>query len=184
MDIGHVEASMCFPTLPRFCGQTFAEGKDTDVGLACVQAYNDWMVEEWCGDSGGRLIPLAIIPLWDVEAAAAEVRRNAGRGVRAVCFSELPFHLRLPTIHSGYWDPFLRRLRRDGNRGGHAHRLVVKDAGRVTRRTVGQRHLGLRQRHVVDDRLLDVRAPNSLRRPQASLRRKPDRLDPLRPPEG
>jgi predicted TIM-barrel fold metal-dependent hydrolase len=26
--------------------------------------------------------------------------------VRAVCFSELPFHLGLPTIHSGGWDPF------------------------------------------------------------------------------
>ena len=48
----------------------------------CVKAYNDWMVEEWCGDSDGRLIPLIIIPLWDAELAAAEVRRNAARGVR------------------------------------------------------------------------------------------------------
>ena len=106
MDLSWVEASMCFPTLPRFCGQTFYEGKDKDLGLACVRAYNDWMVEEWCGDSGGRLIPLGIIPLWDAELAAAEVRRNAERGVRAVCFSELPFHLGLPTIHSGRWEPF------------------------------------------------------------------------------
>jgi predicted TIM-barrel fold metal-dependent hydrolase len=114
MDIGWVEASMCFPTLPRFCGQTFYEGKDKELGLACVKAYNDWMVEEWCGDSGGRLIPLGIIPLWDVEAAAAEVRRNAARGFRAVCFSELPYHLRLPTIHSGYWDPFFEACAETG----------------------------------------------------------------------
>ena len=73
---------------------------------ACVLAYNDWMVEEWCGDSGGRLIPLIIVPLWDAELAAAEVRRNAARGVHAVCFSEIPPHLGLPTIHSGEWDPF------------------------------------------------------------------------------
>src|SRR3977135_3983205 len=52
MDVSWVEASMCFPTLPRFCGQTFLEGKDKDLGLACVQAYNDWMLEEWCGDAG------------------------------------------------------------------------------------------------------------------------------------
>ena len=77
MDVGWVEASMCFPTLPRFCGQTFLEGADKDLGLACVKAYNDWMVEEWCGGSGGRLIPLGIIPLWDVDAAVAEVRRNS-----------------------------------------------------------------------------------------------------------
>jgi predicted TIM-barrel fold metal-dependent hydrolase len=114
MDVGWVEASMCFPTFPRFCGQTFYEGRDKEVGMACVKAYNDWMVEEWCGDSGGRLIPLGIIPLWDAEAAAAEVRRNAARGVRAVCFSELPYHLGLPTIHSGHWDPFFNACAETG----------------------------------------------------------------------
>jgi predicted TIM-barrel fold metal-dependent hydrolase len=71
-----------------------------------VLAYNDWMVEEWCGDSAGRLIPLCLIPLWDADRAAAEVRRNAVRGCHAVCFSEIPPHLGLPSIHSGYWDPF------------------------------------------------------------------------------
>ena len=111
--MNHVEASLCFPTFPRFCGQTFTEAKDRELGLACVQAYNDWMVEEWCGDSGGRLIPLCIIPLWDADLAAAEVRRNAERGVHAVCFSEIPPHLGLPSIHSGYWDPFFAGLRGD-----------------------------------------------------------------------
>jgi len=74
--------------------------------MLCVRAYNDWMVEEWCGDSAGALVPLCIIPLWDADAAAVEVRRNANRGVRAVCFSELPPKLGLPSIHEGYWDPF------------------------------------------------------------------------------
>jgi predicted TIM-barrel fold metal-dependent hydrolase len=107
MELNHVEASLCFPTFPRFCGQTFTEATtDRDLGMACVQAYNDWMVEEWCFDSGGRLIPLCLIPLWDAELAATEVRRNAARGVRAVCFSEIPPHLGLPSIHSGKWDPF------------------------------------------------------------------------------
>ena len=107
MELNHVEASLCFPTFPRFCGQTFtAATTDRDLGMACVRAYNDWMVEEWCGESGGRLIPLCLIPLWDADLAATEVRRNADRGVRAVCFSEIPPHLGLPSIHSGYWDPF------------------------------------------------------------------------------
>jgi predicted TIM-barrel fold metal-dependent hydrolase len=106
MDLGWVEASLCFPTFPRFCGQTFAERQDKEVAGACVRAYNDFMVEEWCGDSGGRLIPLCLIPLWDVEEAAKEIHRNAARGVHAVCFSEIPPYLGLPSIHSGYWDPF------------------------------------------------------------------------------
>ncbi|MFM8971508.1 MAG: amidohydrolase, partial [Actinomycetota bacterium] len=58
MDINHVEASLSFPTFPRFCGQTFLEAKDRELALACVLAYNDWMVEEWCGDSNGALVPL------------------------------------------------------------------------------------------------------------------------------
>jgi predicted TIM-barrel fold metal-dependent hydrolase len=100
-----VDGSLAFPTFPRFCGQTFLEGNDHELGLECVRAYNDWMIEEWCGDSDGHLIPLCLIPLWDVELAVAEVNRNAARGAHAVCFSEIPPHLKLPSIHTGYWDP-------------------------------------------------------------------------------
>ena len=108
MDTNWLESSLCFPTFPRFCGQTFTEAKDRDLGLLCVKAYNDWMVEEWCGPSDGRLIPLIIVPLWDANLAAEEVRRNAARGVRAVCFSEIPPNLGLPSIHDadGHWKPF------------------------------------------------------------------------------
>src|SRR6185503_667255 len=106
MDINNVERSLCFPTFPRFCGQTFLEAHDKDLAASCVVAYNDWMVEEWCGPSGGRLVPLCLVPLWDPNLAAAEVERNAARGVRAAAFSEIPAYLGLPSIHSGEWDPF------------------------------------------------------------------------------
>ena len=110
LDANHVERSLCFPTFPRFCGQTFNEARDKELAMACVTAYNDWMVDEWCGESGGRMIPLCLIPLWDPRAAAAEVRRNAARGVRAVSFSEMPSALGLPSIHDAerYWDPVLQ----------------------------------------------------------------------------
>lgn len=107
-DVNHALSALCFPTFPRFCGQTFTEAKDREPGLLGVRAYNDWMVEEWCGpEVRGRLIPLTLIPLWDAELAAAEVRRNAARGVRAVAFSEIPPHLGLPSIHADDWDPLL-----------------------------------------------------------------------------
>jgi len=99
-----VDGSLAFPTFPRFCGQTFLEGNDLELGLECVRAYNDWMIEEWCADSDGHLIPLCLMPLWDVDLAVAEIRRNAQRGAHAVCFSEIPPHLKLPSIHTGYWD--------------------------------------------------------------------------------
>ena len=112
MDANHVEASICFPNvLPRFCGQTFLERDDKDLALLCVQAYNDWMIDEWCaGDGRGRLIPLTIVPLWDAELAAAEIHRCAAKGSHAVTFSENPAHLGLPSFHDAgrYWDRFFR----------------------------------------------------------------------------
>ena len=133
--MNHVEASLCFPTLPALLRPDLPRGQGPGArrSPAC-KAYNDWMVEEWCGDSGGRLIPLIIIPLWDAELAAAEVRRNAARGVHAVCFSEIPPYLGLPSIHSGYWDPFFAACEETEHRRQHAHRLVVEDAGHVGRR--------------------------------------------------
>ena len=108
MDINHVEASLCFPNYPRFCGQLFSEADDLELGLLCVQAYNDWMIDEWCGSSGGRLIPLCIVPLWDAELAAKEIYRVAEKGCRAVAWSELPAWLGRPGLHGGFWDPFLK----------------------------------------------------------------------------
>jgi predicted TIM-barrel fold metal-dependent hydrolase len=106
MDVNHVEASLSFPSFPRFCGQTFLERSDKELADLCVKAYNDWMFDEWCAGSNGRLIPLPIIQLWDADLAAAEVRRNAARGGHAVCFSEIPPFLGLPSVHSDSWDPF------------------------------------------------------------------------------
>jgi predicted TIM-barrel fold metal-dependent hydrolase len=109
MDVVKIERSLCFPNAVRFCGQLFLWMKDKELALACVQAYNDWIVEEWAGESGGRLLGVGLIPLWDPVAAGAEVRRNAARGVKAVAFSELPAALGLPSIHDrdGYWLPFI-----------------------------------------------------------------------------
>jgi predicted TIM-barrel fold metal-dependent hydrolase len=110
MDVNHVEVSLSFPTFPRFCGQTFLERKDKELADLCVKAYNDWMFDEWCAGSGGRLVPLPIVQLWDAGLAADEVRRNAARGGHAVCFTEIPPFLGLPSVHDpdGYWDPFFQ----------------------------------------------------------------------------
>src|SRR5438874_2782009 len=106
LDGNHTEASLAFPTFPRFCGQTFLENPDRELGLACVRVYNDWMIDEWCGGAGrGRLVPLTLIPLWDPQLAADEVRRCADKGSFAIAFSENPARLKLPSVHTSHWDP-------------------------------------------------------------------------------
>jgi predicted TIM-barrel fold metal-dependent hydrolase len=107
MDLNHTEASLCFPTVPRFCGQLFLNRKNVEVAELCVRAFNDWMIDDWAGGAGrGRLIPLTLVPLWDAALAAAEVRRCAEKGSHAVAFSESPSELGLPSIHTGEWEPF------------------------------------------------------------------------------
>jgi Amidohydrolase len=105
MNANGMWGSMCFPSFPQFCGQLFSRVADKTLGLAVIQAYNDWTVEVWCGTHPGRFIPLGLLPLWDPELAATEVRRLEGMGVHAVAFSANPTKIGYPSIHHGYWDP-------------------------------------------------------------------------------
>jgi predicted TIM-barrel fold metal-dependent hydrolase len=109
MDRAGILASLCFPTVTRFCGQLFMEASDREFGFVCLQAYNDWMIEEWCGAAPGRYIPLVLIPMWDPALAAKEMERCAAKGATAFAFSENPAPLGLPTIHDKdrYWDPVM-----------------------------------------------------------------------------
>ncbi|EIV91914.1 amidohydrolase family protein [Frankia sp. QA3] len=107
MNAGGVLASLNFPTFAQFCGQFLTRATaDRELGLAVVRAYNDWHIDEWAGAHPGRIIPLAVMPLWDAELMAAEIRRVAAKGCHAVTFSENPAKLGLPSLHSRSWDPF------------------------------------------------------------------------------
>jgi len=105
MSAGGQLAGLNFPNWTGFSGQVLNEGPDNDVNLVMIQAYNDWHVDEWCGAHPGRFIPCGILPLFDAELAAAEVRRLAAKGCHAVTYSENPAALKLPSIHTDYWDP-------------------------------------------------------------------------------
>jgi predicted TIM-barrel fold metal-dependent hydrolase len=156
MDANHVEASLCFPnTLPRLCGQTFAERADKELPLLCVRAYNDWMIDEWCsGEAYGRLIPVTIVPLWDAKLAGDEVRRCAERGSHANSFTENPYPLKPPEHPLERLGPTILGVPGDGHGGLHAHRFVVPHAGNIARRTVHhQLRADLPERHGLTARL-------------------------------
>jgi predicted TIM-barrel fold metal-dependent hydrolase len=100
---------LCFPSLVwGFAGRVFAAMPDRELGLSCVRAYNDWMIEEWCGPQPDRYIPCQIPWLADPATAAHQIEVNARRGFRAVTFPETPDRLGFSSIYSGAWDPFFR----------------------------------------------------------------------------
>ncbi len=106
MNANGVLASVCFPSFPSLCGEKFFKHPNRDVAQVVLQAYNDWHIDEWCGAYPGRFIPLALLPLWDPQLMAQEVRRVAKKGCRAVSFTESPDAHGLPSLHDKHWDPF------------------------------------------------------------------------------
>ena len=105
MDEDGVQAELLFPQFPRFGGTQFLEATDWDLALACVRAWNDWMLDEWAAAYPERFIPQTLVPLWDPLLAAAEIERCAAKGSKAVLFVENPHPLGLPSFPTGHWDP-------------------------------------------------------------------------------
>ncbi|MBV1894694.1 MAG: amidohydrolase [Ilumatobacteraceae bacterium] len=110
MDADGIHAQLCFPSFPGFCGSRFMAAKDKDLAAACISAWNDWMIDEWAGEMPGRQIPLAIVPLWDIEKATAEAKRIIDRGARTISLTEAPHAIGLPSYHTDHWDPLLAVL--------------------------------------------------------------------------
>ncbi|MGW3943968.1 amidohydrolase family protein [Streptomyces phaeochromogenes] len=107
MDVEGVWAQMCFPNMGGFAGSGFAKSKDLDLAAACVRAYNDFILDEWCAAYPDRQIPLVMVPYWNVEQSVAEIERTAAKGAKSVTFPELPDRRDLPSWHSDHWDPVL-----------------------------------------------------------------------------
>lgn len=85
MDTDGVAAEVLYPSI----GMTLAQSADRDYQLACVRAYNDWMVE-FCSAGRGRLVGLAMIPTMDADAAVGEIERAAELGLRGAMVPGAP----------------------------------------------------------------------------------------------
>ncbi len=105
MDVDGVDLSALYPTVPGMAGENFARLADPVLQRACVEAYNDWLVDEWASSSN-RFLPQCIVPLSSIHAAVAEVRRAVGRGHRGVILPAIPMDLsQLPHINEPAWEP-------------------------------------------------------------------------------
>lgn len=110
MDEDGVWGQLCFPSYPGFAGSTFFNYQDKELATACVQAWNDFMIDEWCAAAPDRMIPMGLVPYWNVEESTAEVERIAAKGAKAISFIEAPHAVGLPSFHSDHWDPMFAAL--------------------------------------------------------------------------
>jgi predicted TIM-barrel fold metal-dependent hydrolase len=104
MDLDGVQAAMCYPSFPGFAGRVFLQSDNMDLALTCVEAWNDFSIDEWSGSAPDRFIPLAMLPVWDPQLCVKEIHRIAGKGARGITFPENPAPLGLPSFHTGHWD--------------------------------------------------------------------------------
>jgi predicted TIM-barrel fold metal-dependent hydrolase len=108
MDVEGVWAQLCFPNFGGFAGSTFHTATDKEFAKLCIIAYNDFILDEWCGYAPERQIPLMMVPFWDVEASVAEIERTAAKGAKSISFIEAPHKIGLPSYHTDHWDPIFR----------------------------------------------------------------------------
>jgi predicted TIM-barrel fold metal-dependent hydrolase len=106
MDVDGVDCSVLYPSVAGRAGETFCRLADPALELACVQAYNDWLIEEW-GAASPRFIPQCILPLASSEAAVKELKRAVAKGHRGVVIPSVPMLLRenQPHINEAFYDP-------------------------------------------------------------------------------
>jgi predicted TIM-barrel fold metal-dependent hydrolase len=114
MDDDGIWAQVNFPDFSRFAGHRFITCHDKTLAMLCTKAYNDFVLDEWSIVDRDRLIPLTVLPLWDVDECAAEVRRVAAKGSRAVAFSENPTSLGLPSVYTDHWEPLWHAVEETG----------------------------------------------------------------------
>jgi predicted TIM-barrel fold metal-dependent hydrolase len=94
LDIEGIERVFIYPTLGVLW---VAECEDEDLTQAYARAYNRFVMD-FCGDSDGRLVPIAQISLGDPAAAEKEVHRVAEAGAKGIWVP--PFtHTRLGIGH-------------------------------------------------------------------------------------
>jgi predicted TIM-barrel fold metal-dependent hydrolase len=98
MDDMGLDVSYLYPT--RGLGMWFFSDMEPDLASACASTYNDW-IYEFTQYAPDRLRPVAGVALQDPEASAAEARRCADLGMKAIFLRPNPVDGR-PLSHPDY----------------------------------------------------------------------------------
>jgi predicted TIM-barrel fold metal-dependent hydrolase len=104
MDRVGIWAMALYPNVGGFGSQAFLKLKDPELMLACVRAYNDFLID-WISPDPRRFIPILATPFWDVDASVAEIERCAKLGHKGVLFTGEPQSHDMPILASRHWDP-------------------------------------------------------------------------------
>jgi uncharacterized protein len=111
LDEHGIHQQVIFPNITGFGAvRFFTEVSDVELRTACVTIYND-AVAEIQRESDDRLLPLGLIPWWDIDEAVKELRRlRIELGLNGITMCESPHDFGLPALDRPEWDPFWTEL--------------------------------------------------------------------------
>lgn len=115
LDEQGLDAALIFPSLASLLEERMKD--DIELTHAAIHAYNRWMLDDWTFDYRGRLFPVPIVTLPDVNAAVDELDWCVENGARAVLVRPAPVPMANGTTMSPgaeYLDPFWRRVQQLG----------------------------------------------------------------------
>ena len=104
MDELGLYAQILYPNAGGFGSQKFADVKDVELRRLCASIYNEAMIEIQ-ENSGGRLMPMALLPWWDIDGSVAEAHRAAASGFHGITMCSDPQNRGLPDLGERVWDP-------------------------------------------------------------------------------
>ena len=106
MDEAGVYYQVLYCNILGFHSHVFLNHMPRELATECVRAYNDWLTE-FCAADPKRLIPMMMLPFWDVEASVSEMRRAYEMGHKGVLFAARYDKVGLPRLIDDYWEPLL-----------------------------------------------------------------------------
>jgi predicted TIM-barrel fold metal-dependent hydrolase len=108
MDAEGVGNQIVYPNVIGFGAQTLMKMKASDIDLRMwhITAYNDALADMQKG-SGGRLLPQAALPLWDLDATVKELHRTREKlGLTGIAMSDRPSDFGQKELTDPVWDRF------------------------------------------------------------------------------
>ncbi|WP_250279585.1 amidohydrolase family protein [Frankia sp. Cppng1_Ct_nod] len=104
MDEYGIWAQVLYPNVAGFGTGRFLGLKDPELMLRCIQAYNDYQTD-WASADPRRLLPMAALPFWDLQASVAEIERTVAMGHKGVIMAQETEFFGLPLLGDPHWDP-------------------------------------------------------------------------------
>jgi predicted TIM-barrel fold metal-dependent hydrolase len=113
MDDAGVYYQLLYPNILGFHSHVFLNQMDHALAGECVRAYNDWLTE-FCSADSRRLIPMTMLPFWDIEASITEMKRAYEMGHKGVLFAARYDKVGLPPLVDDHWEPLLAQAQEMG----------------------------------------------------------------------